>query len=155
MADKDYDPKSVIITWTSPNFALGPVRLNQGIVDGTFVTIGRNVPTNSMRVGGDGETTRVKSNNRTGLVTVTLRAGSDTNQELSNILNAYEATGLGNVGGIMVQDFSGTSLYACPNAFIQGWSEKANSSDSEDDIVWIFECPNLFMNHGSNKALGT
>jgi len=155
MADKDYDPKSVIISWNPVNFAPGPITLNKGIVDGTFVNVARNVPVNILRMGGDGESTRIKANNQSGLVTVTLRAGADANQQMSTVLSVYEGTGLGNVGGLMVQDFSGTSIYACPNAFIQGWEPKSNSSDAEDDIVWIFECPKLFMNHGSNKALGT
>ena len=153
---KDYDPKEIVITWIpvpAPGITPGAINLGRGIAEGTFVTIARDAQLNTKRIGGDGEGTRIRSHNRGGTVTVTLRNGSDVHDDISKVLEVYEATGLGAFGPLSVKDFSGRSLYTSPVAYPQGWPAKSNSAGSEDDLVWVFDCHDLVMFHGGNAEV--
>ena len=65
MSVRTYDPREVIIT-------IGGVPMS-GFSDGTFLEIARSEPTWNMVVGADGYTTRGKTNNFSGQVTITLK----------------------------------------------------------------------------------
>jgi len=147
---KQYDPKLITIVMT-PLAGGAPIYMHRGISDGTFVTVARNVPRNSLRVGGDGEGTKISSNNRSGLLTVTHRNGSLANAQVSAVLEVEEATGAGNLFNLSMKDFSGTSLYDSPDAFFMGFPERSFSEGSEDDLAWEIGCLNLLMFHGGHS----
>lgn len=146
---KKYDPKEVTITWRG-------ISLNSGIVDGTFITISRTSRNSSMNTGTDGGSTMVINNDRTGVVALTLRAGSDTNDVLSDIVNLDEAgIGIKAVGPLEIRDFSGKSLHFDDEAFLDGPPD-SEFANEESDNPWTFMCSNLRMNvRGSNAASET
>jgi hypothetical protein len=147
---KDYDPKQVIATWVPLTPGVGVINLNEGIAEGTFISISREKRSYTKKMGSDGEGTRVRSNDRSGTVTVTIRGGSATNDKLSTVLDIAENTGLGNLGPLAVDDFTGTSLATSPQAYIEGWPDK-EYADDESDNDWTFICHNLVLFHGGNK----
>ena len=66
MAVRTYDPKQVIIT-------VGGVPMS-GFADGSFLTIDRDDNQWTKVTGADGTSTRIKSNNRSGNMTITPKA---------------------------------------------------------------------------------
>lgn len=74
MATATYDPKSVIVTING--------RPLTGFADGTFIKGERNNDTYSTHVGVDGEVTRVKNNDKTGTISITLKHNSPSNKLL-------------------------------------------------------------------------
>ena len=141
---KKYDPKEVIFTWRG-------IALNDGIVDGTFIIAARTSRNASMNVGSDGKATMVINNDRTGTVTLVLRAGSNTNNTLSDI-NGIDESGLGqkSVGMLQVQDFSGNTLMTDEEAFIDGPPD-VEFANEEGENTWTFMCPDLTIFAGSSN----
>jgi hypothetical protein len=143
---KKYDPKQVTITW------LGQ-QLNIGISEGTFVAVTRAERNSSLNVGGDGRATMVINNNRSGTIAITYRAGSSSNDYLTDRLLEDEADPeTKNVGPLVIQDFSGATLHSDPQAFLNGPPDDERGTD-ENDREWTFECPELTMEpRGNNDA---
>ena len=142
---KKYDPKEVTFSWRG-------IPLNSGIVDGTFITVGRTNRNASLNKGADNGSTLVVNNDRSGTVTLTLRGGSDTNDTLTSINNLDEAgIGLKAVGPLEVKDFSGRSLHFDAEAFLEGPPD-TEFSNEESDTSWTFMCPDLKMNVGGSNA---
>lgn len=148
---KDYDPKKVVCSWTPKDNPYGTILLNEGVAEGTMIQVSRSKRTFAKSIGGDGEGTRIKSNDFSGTVTVTVRNGSELNDKLSTILGGAETTGLGNLGPLGVEDFSGRSLATAPEAYLEGWPDKSYSSESEDNMDWVLIAHNLRVFHGGNK----
>ncbi len=67
-----YDPKSVIVTFAG--------NIITGFADGTFIKGERNEDAYTNHVGVDGEVTRVKNNNDTGTIALTLKHNSPSNR---------------------------------------------------------------------------
>ena len=139
---KEYDPKQVVVSWDG-------VTLNEGIADGTFVSVTRTERVFALSVGGDGGTTRVRQNNQSGTVTVTLRAGSATN-ELLSVKVQDEETGTSHVGPLLVKDFSGNTLHESEQAFLEGFPDDAMATE-EGTREWVLLCPVLRMFPAGNK----
>ena len=146
----DYDPKQVICTWAPLSPGVGTILVNQGIAEGTFIAVSRDKPVFAKKMGSDGEGTRVRSTDKSGTITVTLRAGSSTNDLLSTVLTVAETTGLGNLGPILVKDFSGRSLTSSPQAYLEGWPD-GEFADDETDNDWVFICHKLVIFRGGQK----
>ena len=146
---KKYDPKEVIFTWRG-------ITLNEGIVDGTFITANRNERNASMSTGADGRSTMVINNNRSGTITLVLRAGSNTNDTLANIVGLDESSlGQKSVGAIEVRDFSGNTLVFDEEAFLDGPPD-VEFANEEGENTWTFICPDVNIGaRGSNFAAET
>lgn len=141
---KEYDPKNVIISWDG-------VTLNEGIAEGTFVTVARTTRTWTHNTGGDGGTTRVKGNDRTGTTTLTLRAGSVTNDVLAEKAQDEELDPqVSHVAPLLIKDFNGTTLHSDPEAHLDGPANDENAT-TEGNREWVLLCPNLRMFSGGNK----
>ena len=140
MAVTTYDPKQILIT-------LGGVPVS-GFADGTFVTVERDEDAFSKVVGADGITSRAKSNNRGGVITVTLQQTSPANDTLSGFLLADETSNNG-IFPIMVKDNSGRSL----NFSATGWVKKAPSQEYGKEIAtreWEIDVADLDVFIGGN-----
>ena len=75
MADfNEYDPKSILVTWNGI--------LVSGYADGTFVELERNEDGFSTSVGDCGDVTRVRMNNRSGTLKLTLKSEAGVNNLL-------------------------------------------------------------------------
>lgn len=143
MAGQTYDPKSVIFTFRGVPLT--------GYAPGTFVTVSRASDGVSLVVGSDGETTRVRSRNRSGTITLTLRAESPSNDVLTAAYLADEkglATGRGPAG---LTDLSGSSVVVSQDAWIQKLPDMG-FGDSSGTREWIFATGDLDMRPGGNNT---
>ena len=143
---KEYDPKQVVATWDG-------IDLNKGIVEGTFITIARTTRTFTINVGGDGGGTRVKSNDRSVTITLTLRAGSETNGQLSDRVADEELPNpVTHVAPLMIKDLSGNTLHKAPQAFPDGPPDDEFATE-EGEIEWTFlALEGSMARRGANEA---
>lgn len=133
MADT-YDPKKVMITF-------GNQSLNEGIVDGTFLSLTRANRTRTVRVGSDGGVTIVVNNDRSSSLEITYRAGSQTNDLLEDLRQDEDGDDpVYKVGTLLIEDFSGRTLIEDENAFIDGPPDVEFSQD-EPSRVWRLMLP--------------
>lgn len=140
MAVRTYDPKAVVIT-------IGGVPMS-GFADGTFLEISRDVQAFTKVVGADGTTTRVKSNNTGGTMTVTLKQSSPSNDVLSAFAQADALTNTG-VVPVLVKDLSGNSVYFSAT----GWIQKLPDSVFANELnnrAWVLDLADVDIFVGSN-----
>lgn len=142
---KEYDPKEVIATWDG-------VVLNDGIATGTFITVARTTRTFSQSTGGDGGATRVRSNDRSATVTITLRMGSETNDALASRATDEELDPpVPHVAALLIQDFSGNTLHSSAQAYLDGPANDEFATE-EGNRDWVLLAHDLSMNSGGNKV---
>lgn len=136
-----YDPAEIIIS-------IGGAVMS-GYTDGTFVEIARNEATWNLVVGADGFTTRGKTNNFSGTLTLTLKQSSPSNDILSAFLIADELANTGAVP-VLIKDLSGTSTYFSAQGWINAWP---NSTFAKEigDRTWTISLASLDVLVGSNS----
>jgi hypothetical protein len=127
---KSYDPKKVIVNY-------GGITLS-GFEDGTFVEVKPSSDTWTRKVGADGEVVRVRSNDDTSEVTVTLQQVSPSNDYLSGIRIADATTGLGGVLPLSIVDLSGTTVMFFPQAWIKKMPDVSRAKDA-GNTQWVFD----------------
>jgi hypothetical protein len=143
MALATFDPAEVVIT-------IGGVPMS-GYADGTFALLTRSVDAYSMVTGADGLTTRVKSNNRSGTLTLTLTQTSPSNDALSGFALLDELSN-GGVVPIQVKDLSGTTVLFSAT----GWVRKipdVEYSNILSNREWIFDLADFDMFVGGNPLV--
>lgn len=132
---KTIDPKKVIITFFGRHLT--------GYADGEY--IGIEFPESFTKVvGADGEVARVKSNDESGEVTLTLLQTSASNGDLSKIALADKITGLG-VGPFSMTDLQGGTLVAAAEAWIAK-KPKIGYSKSGETRAWTIHLANATWN---------
>lgn len=143
---KKYDLREVTVTWDGLSLA-------SGVSAGEFITFARNEPTGSLNTGADGKSTMVVNPNRTAAASLNLRAGSDTNDLLADVVASDESgNGSKRVGVFQVKDFSGKSLLISEETFLAGPPD-VGYGDEEADNAWNFVCADSTMDvRGSNQA---
>ena len=139
---REYDPTKVILIFAG-------IPLNRGIVRGTFITVARTTRTWRHEKGCDGEATRVRTNDFSGIVEVTMQQSAAIQAALAAVLLVDETTGLG-VGPLYMQDFSGRTLHASPRAYIEGAPDDGFGTDI-GARTWAFVCDPLLMFSGGSK----
>jgi len=145
---KKYDPKKVSVTFRG-------VSLNSGIIDGSFVTFSRANRNSSLNTGADGGSTLIINNNRNTVVTLSLRAGSDTNDYLSDIVLEDEADNdTKTIGTLQIKDMTGKTLHIDEEASLDGPPDGEYATE-ESENGWNFNCPSMRIDaRGSNAAAG-
>lgn len=141
MTAATYDFKNVICT-------CGGFQIQGFAEGGTGITIDRNEDAWTTHIGGDGESARGKSNNRSGRVTLALLQTSPSNDVLQAFANADE---LGNAGTfpLLIKDLLGNTLVVAE----QAWVVKEPTSEFGPEVgtrEWILETGELVMNVGGN-----
>lgn len=122
---KTYDPKKLDIVFAG-------IHLNEGIAEGTFITITPTTGGFKMKVGADGSVTRVRVHDRTASVKFTLMQSSAVNDRLSALYEAdRNAVNGQGVGGFLLQDRSGTTIQEAAKAFISDEPVVTFSGDVE------------------------
>jgi len=101
---KDFDPKEVSIIIAGHTV--------QGYADGTFASFAKNKDNYALTVGADGEGARVKSNDRSGRLTVTILQTSLSNDVLSGLATA------GAQSPCLLKDNNGTTILATDTAWL-------------------------------------
>lgn len=110
-----YSPEDVLILIQNDNFSH---EIN-GLADGTFVTIGRDVPRATLYTGADKSAARVLRSVRTGSITLTLHQSSESNDVLSALAEADEqARDSTWLFSVTVKDLTGRSVFFAPQAFL-------------------------------------
>ena len=140
MALRTYDPKQVVVS-------IGGVPMS-GFADGTFLLVDRDEQMFSKIVGADGTTTRVKSNNRSGTMTLTLKQSSPSNDVLSGFAALDELSNTG-VVPVLIKDLSGNSIFFSAT----GWIQKYASSEFGKEInnrEWVLDLADVDVFVGSN-----
>ena len=120
----------------------------EGFADGTFVTAARNNDSFALTVGSDGEGARSKSNDKSGIVTLTLMQSSLSNDLLSAQALLDELSGDG-IAPLLIKDLSGTTLVAAETA----WIRKPSDVEFSKEITtreWIIETNALDIFVGGN-----
>jgi hypothetical protein len=139
---KTYDPKQVVFTFAN--------QVITGFAAGTIITATRTVDVWEMVSGGDGEITRIKNNDRSGLVTITLQQASASNVFLMSKITEDEIANTG-LGPLLIRDFtSSAGQVAAANAFIKRVPDWGRATADETNVEWIFGCPILSIAHGGN-----
>jgi hypothetical protein len=98
----------------------GNIIMNEGLADGTFITVEWDEDAYALSVGADGEATRSKTNNRAATITLTLMQTSDVNDLLSTqyLLDINSPGGAG-VAPFLLKDTQGRTLMAAEQCWIQ------------------------------------
>lgn len=141
MSVRTYDPKQVIIT-------IGAVPMS-GFSDGTFVEISRDEDVFNKFVGADGNTVRVRNNNTSASMTLTLRQSSPSNDVLSAFLKADELSNRG-VLPVLIKDLSGNSTYFSAQGWIRGYPQSSFGKEIENR-EWVIDLVDLDIFVGSNN----
>lgn len=112
---------------------------------GTFIEIEYDEDAFSYETGASGHTVRVKNNNSTAKITLTLMADSSDNDRLSAVHAVDRATGEG------ITVFSGKELNGSATVFGEAWINKLpklERGDSAVNAVWVFTMPKALINLG-------
>jgi hypothetical protein len=133
MTVKTYQPNLVTV-----GFRGVPVT---GFAPGTFIAAARNNDSWSINVGSGGDATRTKTGDKSGRVTLTLLAESESNATLDAFEKIDQASGTG-LGPLLVKDLSGADVVVAGTAWIvkPPDQEKANEGSNRE---WVFETDNL------------
>lgn len=141
---KLYSPDQVCVVF-------GAERLS-GFADGTFVKVERNEDTFQTKVGADGEVTRTRNLNRTGIITVTLLQTSASNAALAALAAADELSPNGvSVLPVLVKDLNGNSLHHAAEA----WVKKPAAGEYGKEVTtreWVIEAAVLQTFEGGNST---
>lgn len=140
MGVKTYDPKSLSII-------IGG-HIVSGLDDGEFVKASRNQDAYTTKVGADGEASRTRSQDKSGMLEITLLQSSASNDVLSGYLLADEINNGGQVP-ILVRDANGTTLIASES----GWIKKAPEVSMGKDMgsrTWAIEMGSMDIFVGGN-----
>lgn len=139
---RTYDPAEHVFSFVGNLFtAFGP---------DTFIEAERAEDSWTMTVGASGETTRARNRNRSGRVTLTLKAMSPENNILANILALDEEKGLG-VGPLFIKDNIGNMMIHAQDAWIA--KPPAISRGKEGPVYsWVFECAKMEIFAGGATA---
>lgn len=118
-----------------------------------FLTVGREVPTNSKTTGSDGEVIVQESKNRSGMYALTLQVSSLSNTVLSSMLTLWESgTRFFFPFTVLDLDSPGT-LFGSQETWIQGWGEGAFGA-AAGTVTWNLDAAVLGMFHGSRGLPG-
>ena len=135
-----YNPKKVQVIVGS--------HIVTGYADGTFLNVERNADQFQAIVGADGESARVASADKSGLITLTLMQTSESNDFLSEALAADEATNVGTFT-VMVRDLQGTTLVQSAEAWVKKYASVEFGKDSASR-EWVIETGELLMDVGGS-----
>lgn len=138
---RTFDPKEVSVIFGE--------YIIRGFSD-SQITVARDNPQYEMVIGADGEATRVKSNDKSGTITITLQQGSPSNDDLSTIALADELSN-GGLRPFFMKDNLGTSLFSAVSAYIEQIPEAAYGKTA-NDRTWIIRTDNLVAFLGSNNT---
>lgn len=145
-----YAPESLMIVINHPT--IGSHIIN-GVADGSFINISREVPASGLYVGADLTAARVVRGNRASSIGVTLHQASESNDVLALLLE-YDQEVRSNAGlfSITIKDASGRSEWHSPQAFIAQEPDRSFGVDIENR-EWVIQCVSLKGRIGGNAQI--
>ncbi len=138
-----FDPNKFDITFAG-------VLLNEGMAEGTSLTISPAAPGFVGKAGLNGKVTRTRKANRMRTGQLVLTQNSPVNDRLSAIYAGDLASTNGQGPAVFfVQDRAGTTKFRCAKAYISQDPDLV-IGDEVGTNTWLFEFPNGEITHGSN-----
>ena len=137
MAVFQYDPKAY-------SLIVGG-NIITGFADDDFIEIERDEDAFTKKTGVDGITTRAKNNNRSGHVIIRIMQSSSSNDALTALALADEAS-MGGAVAVLCKDGSGRSAFSS----VSGWVKKFPKTAWKKDVnfwEWTIDCValNIFV----------
>ena len=120
----------------------------QGFADGTGINFSRQEDLFSDVSGADGEMSRAKSNNRSGMLTITLSQTSPSNDYLSFLHNQDETNNTG-IRAALLKDFGGTSQVSSPAVYVKKFADIELGKEITGR-EWSILCADTKVNVGGN-----
>lgn len=142
-AVKNYDPAEVSLICGGA--------IISGFADDEFISVERNEQAYTRSSGADGEGTRSKSNDRSGLITLTLKQTSESNDVLSGFALADELNN-GGTFPFLMKDNNGTTLHASEVTWVQKMPASARAKEA-GEVTWVLESNELTMFVGGTTPL--
>jgi hypothetical protein len=139
MALRTFDPKEVSVI--VGEFIIAGFSEDQ-------ITVVRDNPAWEMVVGAGGEGTRVKSNDKSGTITITLQQASPSNDNLSSLALLDELSNTG-LRPFFLKDNLGTTVYSAATVYVEQIPEAAFGK-TQNDRVWTLKTDSLIQFLGSN-----
>ncbi len=136
----DIDPSQNILNFGGANIS--------GYADGTYITVERNEDLWTDTTGADGLTTRVKTNNKSGIITLTLMQSSPSNDILMIFYNLDETANKGLLP-LSFKNLNSTELAFSPAAWIRKVSNLENGKELSNR-EWIIAAADLTIVAGGN-----
>ena len=122
----------------------------EGFADGTFVNVERDEDSFSKITGVDGRTSRARTGNRAGKITITLQQTSPSNNILTGFVEEDEISSNA-IKPILIKDGLGSTVIASG----AGWVLKPANVEYGKEISnreWIIDCADLKMLVGGNPT---
>lgn len=120
-----------------------------GLADGTFVSIESDEQRYVKTTGADGSTSRARTGNKSGSITVTLQQTSPANELMTGFMLADDAGNQG-VFSVLVKDSSGNSLHFANAAWIQN-APTAEYGKEINNREWVLDCGIIEHFYGGNQ----
>lgn len=140
-----YSPEDVQIT-------IGSFFSLQGIAEGRFVEVVKDVMPYTSARSADGFVERKYTNNSTYSISVTLLRASPSNDTLSRLMNLDEATQNAKFP-LLIKDSNGTGYFFSPSCWIESMPPLSYST-GEDTCVWGLRADSGVINVGGNDKVG-
>lgn len=137
-----YDPKQVHVIVDG-----NPIT---GYADGTFVEVEFDEQQWNKVTGADALTSRAKTNNYAGTITLTLLATGSGNDILSALWNRDRRSNTG-VVTTLIKDASGRTVWSAAQSWVQQMPNQGFSKETEER-AWILDCANLAGHAGGNQV---
>lgn len=125
-------------------------QLAHGFEDGTFVEVAPDEDLYNKHTGADGRTSRARTANRSGTITLTLARTSPFNAVMSAFMLADEAADAG-VFPVLIKDGKGSTRVFSATSWIQTRPTMADSKDIEPR-QWVIACSRIDLFVGGNNA---
>lgn len=123
-----------------------------GFVDGTFVTIRKDVMPFTSTTTTDGITSRVYNKNQNYTIDITLYSGSSSNDFLTKLWQLDEITQRGKFP-LLIKDSSGTDLFFSATTWIEGVPALSKGT-TYDARTWTLKSSQAIINIGGNTQSG-
>lgn len=137
----NYNPDEVICL-------IGGILPVEGFVDGTFISINKDMmPFTSIKTA-DGQMGRLYQSDQTYTITLTLHCGSFSNDVLTKFWQIDEISQRGKFP-LLIKDSSGSDLFFSTNTWIEGLPTLSKSA-SVDTRTWVLRSSQAVINIGSN-----
>lgn len=130
---RTYDPALNVLTF-------GGIPIG-GYADGTFITAVRSSDSFVKSTGAQGETTRAKSNDRSGEITVTLQQSSPSNDVFSGFAQLDENSNTG-IRPVMLKEINGTTKVGGAEAWVRKPSDVGRAKEV-GNTEWIIDVANM------------
>src|ERR1035437_9000029 len=141
MATKTYDPALLVVVVNGI--------LMSGFAENSVVDVERINGMFSLQMGADGTSTRSKSNDKSGRITLHLMQTSASNDIMSLFALIDETIDSGGKFPVMIKDLGGRALHSSDEAWVVGMPKSGNTNKA-GPREWMIETGNLDWFEGDN-----